>query len=143
MRCGPLSRIASVGASHDASSSPPRAIARARTRDLRASFLIEGPQNFWAAEVTDLLARRGYRLVSIESRLVNEIARYPSLAGEGVARFEGAMGPLEVSFHGGEWRLRGGAADLAVHGLDESFADDREFADRVSSYLLSHQRPQG
>jgi hypothetical protein len=107
-------------------------------RDLRASFLIDGPEKFWVGEVTCMMDSRGYRLTSLETRPATEGPfDYTSDRGEGRATFIGPKGEIGIEKRDRQWLIHGNRRDLEIHGLDHAFSDEGAFLDAVSNYLLS------
>ena len=112
-----------------------------QVRDLRASFLIEGLETFWAGDLAYLMSKRGYRLTAL-------MAHPATLGpfdcgedyGEGRATFVGPFGEITVEKKEREWTVHGNRNDLAAHELDRPFRDLRAFLDALSGYLLSDVR---
>jgi len=107
-------------------------------RDLRASFLLDGPETFWAGEEASLLDARGYRLASLETDPASVGPfEYAGDFNEGRATFVGAKGEIVLEKKDRRWMIRAAAQDLARHGLDSPQGDERTFLDAVSGCLLS------
>jgi hypothetical protein len=107
-------------------------------RDLRVSFLTDGPETFWISEVACMMASRGYRLTSIET--------LPATAGpfaytadedEGRATFVGPRGEFRIEKTDRLWTIHADRRDIETHNLDHAFSDEQAFRDAVSGYLLS------
>ncbi len=107
-------------------------------RDLRVSFLIDSPEKFWAGEVACMMASRGHRLTSLETRPTTAGPFvYLSDYGEGRATFIGPKGEIVIEKGDRQWTIQGNRRDLEIHELDHTFSDERPFLDAVSGYLLS------
>jgi hypothetical protein len=107
-------------------------------RDLRASFLIDSPEKFWVGEVSCMMASRGYRLTSVETRSTTMGPfEYTADFGEGRATFVGPKGQIEIEKKDRQWMIHGNRRELDVHELNHAFNDERGFRDAVSGYLLS------
>lgn len=110
-----------------------------QARDLSVSFLIDSPEKFWAGQIARLMALRGYRLTSIETRPATAGPfTYVSDCGQGRATFIGPRGEIAIEKKDRQWVIHGKRRDLEVHGLDRPFADEHAFGDAVSGYLLSN-----
>ncbi|MFZ2644592.1 MAG: hypothetical protein WA117_26610 [Verrucomicrobiia bacterium] len=110
-------------------------------RDFRTSFLIDAPVKMWISHVAVVLAGRGYFLSSVETVPVEAgaTARLSDL-GEGVAIFDGDLGQIRVAKHRRQWILTGDIGELESYDLAKAFADEREFSDAVSCYILAKRK---
>lgn len=110
--------------------------AGSHVRDLTVSFLIDAPEHFWATEIARGMHDRGCQLAEIHSWPApwngNAFSKF-----EGVARFEGPVGPLTVELRNHAWMLRDNNRDLSIYGLDRAFEEGHEFGDTVSCYILT------
>jgi len=109
-----------------------------RRRDLTASFLVDGDQNFWIADLAELMASRGYRLTTLEIHPDNS-SRAEKLS-ENISKratFVGAKGTIQIELKQGLWRICGDLPTLELHDLNRKFEDGRAFRDAVSALLLS------
>jgi hypothetical protein len=106
-------------------------------RDLSHSFLIDSPEKFWASGITRVMASRGYRLTSLETRpaTVGPFI-YKSDSSERRATFIGTKGVIGIEIRDGLWSIHGNRLDLEIHELDREFSDEGAFRDAVSAYLL-------
>jgi hypothetical protein len=112
-----------------------------QVRDLRASFLVDNPEKFWAGEVACIMASRGYRLTALETRSATVGPfEYTADYGEGRATFVGPLGEIAVEKKNRQWVVHGNRRDLAAHEMDHAFFDERVFRDALSGYLLSDVR---
>ena len=112
-----------------------------RVKDLRASFLIDDPEKFWAGEVACLMALRGYRLTKLETRAATAGPfDYTSDYSEGRATFIGPLGEIVIEKKDQHWMVHGNRRDLAAREMDHPFKDERTFRDAMSGYLLSNVR---
>lgn len=110
-----------------------------QVRDLSVSFLIDSPEKFWAGQIARLMALRGYRLTSIETRpAAAGPFTYISDYAEGRATFIGPKGEITIEKKDRQWVIHGKRPDLELHRLDLAFADEHAFRDAVSGYLLSN-----
>jgi hypothetical protein len=108
-------------------------------RDLRASFLIDSPEKFWAGETTCLMTSRGYTLTGLDSRPASTgPLQYGADHGEGCATFVGPKGEFVIEKSARQWMIQGNYHALAIHELDRPLSDERAFLDRVSGFLLSN-----
>jgi hypothetical protein len=113
-----------------------------KVRDLRVSFLLDSPQAFWLGEVACMMAARGYTLSSVDCRP----ATAPPFAcvadrGEGLARFVGPEGDIEVEKSDRRWSIREDLDDIRQRNLDRVFDDESAFRDAVSGFILTRRRP--
>jgi hypothetical protein len=112
-----------------------------RVRDLRATFLIDSPEKFWAGGVACLMASRGYRLTVLETRPPTAGPFvYGADYGEGRATFIGPKGEIGIEKRDRQWVIHGDRRDLEIHELGHPVSDERAFRDAVSGYLLSKVR---
>lgn len=110
-----------------------------QVRDLRATFLLDTPEKFWAGELTCLLASRGYWLKAIETRRATAGPfEYMVDYSEGRATFIGPKGEMVIEKRDRQWLIHGNRRELLVHDLDHAFSDECAFRDAVSGYLLSN-----
>jgi hypothetical protein len=111
--------------------------ARRPIRDLRVSFMLDGPETFWVGEVACMMASRGYVLTSLVTRAATiPPFQYAADFGEGRAKFLGAQGEVEVEKKDRRWLVCGDPKELEKHSLNHPFDDEREFRDAVSGFLL-------
>ena len=113
-----------------------------RVRDLSSSFFVDAPEKMWISEVAWALHRRGYFLKSIETvPAASAGAQFLSALGEGVAIFDGDLGPITVSKRLGRWRLEGEPGEFDNFDVEKPFTNVGQFSDAVSSYILAKQHP--
>lgn len=110
-------------------------------RSLRDSFLIDSPEKFWASNVTSLMARRGYRLTALDTRpaTVGPFG-HQSDHSEGLARFTGPIGEIEIEKKSRQWIVHSNRGGLAAYRMDRPFSNERAFLDALSGYLLMAMR---
>ena len=111
-----------------------------RQRDFRVSFLIDEPAKMWISEIAAALAPRDYflsEIVTVPARKHGGKAAYFGKLGEGTATFEGDMGKIVVTKDHGHWTLACENPDFAAHDLAKPFKNEKEFAEAISSYILT------
>jgi hypothetical protein len=109
-----------------------------QVRDLRASFLIDSPEKFWAGELFCMMNSRGYRPIALQTHLARPAAfNYGANYCEGRATFIGPKGEIVVEKKDRQWMIHGDQSRLEIHELNRPFTDERTFLDALSGYLLS------
>ncbi|MBX3416868.1 MAG: hypothetical protein KF851_04630 [Pirellulaceae bacterium] len=106
-----------------------------RVRDLRVSFLINSPEDFWISEVALTAYKHGYFLVNLETHCIST----PPFAGSrsyGTATFTNQCRTITIHNRDGQWRLDGHECNPAKFGLDAPLADENRFRIQLD-YLLS------
>jgi hypothetical protein len=102
-------------------------------RDLRASFLINSPLDFWIGELAVFLNSRDFQLVSLESRdaTAGPFA-YTCDRGEGVAVFQRGERTLTIAKNNREWCVIGDAAELRPFQLHIPYSDEDQFRNQLA-----------
>ena len=109
-------------------------------RDLRVSFLVASPDDFWIGEAAVTADKRGFRLTALDS--------HPATVGpfeyicdhsEGRATFTDGNTTVTVQKHDRRWSISSTSDDLRLFGLDCPLTDEKRF--RVQfDYYLSRKR---
>jgi len=108
-----------------------------QVRDLRASFLIEDPLDFWIGELTIFLNSRGFQLVSLESRKATAGPfDYTCDRGEGIATFQRADRTMTISKDNRRWQVIGDEAELQPFQLHIAYHDKDQFRNQLA-WMLS------
>ena len=106
-------------------------------RDLRVSFLINLPDDAWISEVAVTMAKRGFRLLHVESHQATlGPYNYMSDRGEGQAAFSNGPNSLVLEKRNRLWAISEGGRDLHRFGLDTPIGDEERFRVQID-YLLS------
>lgn len=106
-------------------------------RDLRASFLIDDPLDFWIGEIAVFLDSRGFQLVSLESRTATAGPfEYTCDRGEGIATFQHADKTLTISQTNRRWHVIGTADELQPFQLHIAYDDKDQFRNQLA-WMLS------
>src|SRR5262249_53001945 len=85
-------------------------------RDLRASFLIDSPEKFWAGDIVCLMDSHSYRLTALETRSATAGPfEYTADYGEGRATFVGPLGEIAIEKKDRQWVVHGNRRDLVAH----------------------------
>ena len=95
-------------------------------RDLRVSFLIASPQDFWISELAITAYRHGYQLTDLETQVVLT----PPFAGtqlQGTATFMKNGRTITIQKQDGQWWIDGCGCNLATFGLDVPEPDEERF----------------
>jgi hypothetical protein len=107
-----------------------------RIRDLRASFLITSPDDFWIAETAVVANKRGFQLIELES--------HPATVGpfdytcdrcEGIAMFSNGTTTLTIQKHNRQWSISAPENNLRPFGLENTFDDEGRFLVQLDYYL--------
>ncbi len=106
-----------------------------RIRDLRVSFLINSPEDFWISNVALTAHKHGYFLADLETHCSST----PPFAGTqtgGTATFTNDGRTIKIRNRDGQWRIDGHGCNLAAYGLDVPLADEERFRIQLD-FLLS------
>ena len=106
-----------------------------RVRDLRVSFLIKSPVDFWISELATTAYKHGYHLTNLKTQAVST----PPFAGtqtRGIAMFMKGGRTFTIRKQDGQWSIDGIGCNLAAFGLDSPLADEERFRIQLD-YLLS------
>jgi len=108
-----------------------------RVRDLRVSFLINSPHDFWIGETAAAIYKHGYFLTELKS--------HPATVGpfdytcdrsEGLATFSDGANTITIQKRDRNWSLVEGGSELHRYGLDALIADEERFRVQLDSYLV-------
>lgn len=103
-------------------------------RDLRVSFLIASPDDFWIGETAAIMHRRGYCLTELKSQPATVGPfDYTCDRNEGVATFSGGVNTITIRKHDRKWSLVAGDSNLASYRLDALLDDEELFRNRLDS----------
>jgi hypothetical protein len=108
---------------------------RSRVRDLRVSFLIDSPEDFWISDAAITAHKHGYQLARLETRAYST-PPFARTQTEGTATFVNTGRTLTIQKQDGRWSIVGGARNLASFGLDSPLADEERFRIQLD-FLLS------
>jgi hypothetical protein len=111
-----------------------------QVRDLRATFLIDSPERFWARGVACVMDERGYRLTALETWPATTDPFAARTEYEGRATFTGPKGQIVIEKRNRQWAIHGNRRDLEIRELDRPYSDEHAFLEKVSGYLLSNVR---
>jgi hypothetical protein len=106
-----------------------------RVRDLRVSFLIDSPEDFWISEVALTAYKHGYFLANLETHCIST----PPFAGTqtyGTATFANNFRTITIHNRESQWWIDGHGSNLAAYGLDVPLADEERFRIQLD-FLLS------
>ncbi len=106
-----------------------------RVRDLRVSFLINSPEDFWISEVALTAHKHGYFLAHLETHSIST----PPFAGtqsHGTAKFINNGQTITIHKRDGQWWIDRHDCNLATFGLDAPLADEERFRIQLD-FLLS------
>ena len=108
-----------------------------RVRDLRASFLVSDPLDFWIGNLAMFLNSRDFYLVSLESRnATNGPFEYTCDRGQGIAVFKRGDQMLTITKENRQWRAIGDATVLRRFQLHIPYDDADQFRNQLA-WLLS------
>jgi len=107
-----------------------------RVRDLRVSFLIASPDDFWIAETAVTADKRGFRLTALDSRPATVGPfDYTCDRSEGRATFSKDTSAVTIQKHNRRWSICATRNDLRPFGLDAAFDDEVRFRIQLDYYL--------
>ncbi|WP_145052674.1 hypothetical protein [Lignipirellula cremea] len=105
-------------------------------RDLRASFLVDDPLDFWIGELAVFLNSRDFQLVSLESREATAGPfDYTCDRGEGIGTFQRADRTMIISKDNRRWQVIGDAAELQPFQLHIAYDDEDQFRSQLAWML--------
>jgi hypothetical protein len=109
-----------------------------RLRDLRVSFLIASPPDFWIGETAVTAHKHGYALTSLASQPAS-IGPFSCEAdrGEGMADFSNGVRSLSVKKQNRQWSVLPDCNELRRYGLDVPIDDEKRFRVQLDYYLWS------
>lgn len=111
-------------------------IAMCQVRDLRVSFLIASPDDFWIGETAATLHKCGYYLTELKSKPATVGPfDYTCDRNEGIATFSGGANTITIKKHDRRWSLVAEDSNLASYGLDALIDDEELFRNRLDCYL--------
>lgn len=111
-------------------------MAMRQVRDLRVSFLIASPDDFWIGEMAATMHKHGHFLAHLKSQ--------PATVGpfddtcdrsEGLAMFSNGADAIAIQKRDRNWSLVQDDSDLRAYGLDVSIDDEERFRIQLNSYL--------
>lgn len=107
-------------------------------RDLRVSFLIASPDDFWIGETAVTADKRGFRLIALDSgpATVGPF-HFASDRSEGLATFSNGTTTITIQKHRRRWSMPPTGKDLRPYGLDAVFDDEERFRVQLDYYLTS------
>ncbi len=107
-----------------------------QVRDLRVSFLIASPDDFWIAETATTMHQYGYCLIQLDSRPATKGPfKYTCDRNEGVATFSDDTSVLKIEKRDCKWRLVHDGSDLRSYGLDTLIDEEERFRIQLNYYL--------
>jgi hypothetical protein len=106
-----------------------------RIRDLRVSFVINSPEDFWISGVALTAHRHGYLLVNLETHAVST-PPFARTQTHGTSTFIKAGRTITIHNKDGQWWIDGHDCNLASFGLDAPLADEERFRIQLD-FLLS------
>jgi hypothetical protein len=109
-----------------------------RLRDLRVSFLIASPSDFWIGETAVTAHKHGYALTSLASQSAS-VGPFLCEAdrGEGLADFSNGVHSLSVRKQNRQWSILPVCKELRRYGLDVPIDDEKRFRVQLDYYLWS------
>ena len=116
------------------------AIGMKQIRDLRVSFLIDDPLDFWIDELAEFLHSRDYELDSLKTADATAgPIDYTCHRGEGVAIFAQGNHRLTISKTNRKWQLIGNAAEFQSFQLHIAYDDKDQFRNQLAWMLSGNQ----
>lgn len=107
-----------------------------QVRDLRVSFLIDSPGDFWIAETAVTADKHGFRLADIDSRPATVGPfDYTSDRSEGRATFSNGASTVAVQKRDRQWSVSASGDDLRPFGLEQAFDEEEQFRVQLDYYL--------
>ena len=107
-----------------------------QVRDLRVSFLIASPDDFWISETAPTMHKHGYFLIQLNSRPATRGPfEYTCDRTEGVATFSDDTSVIKIEKRDRKWLLVHDGFDLRPYGLDALFDDEERFRIQLDYYL--------
>ena len=105
-----------------------------RKRDLRVSFLIDSPEDFWVSDAAITAHHYGYRITSIDSQ---SVSTPPFIGGNtnGTATFSNGRRTFSIWCADHKWTIVFDDLDLCTYGLESPLEKER-FRIQLD-YLLS------
>lgn len=105
------------------------------TRDLRVSFLIDSPEDFWISGVALTAHKHGYYLTILETHCITN-PPFAGMQSYGTATFANDCRTITAHKQDGRWWIERRSCNLAAFGLDAPLADEERFLIQLD-FLLS------
>lgn len=107
-----------------------------QVRDLRVSFLIASPDDFWIGETAASIHKRGYYLTELKSQPATVGPfDYTCDRSEGHATFSNGENTITIQKHDRKWSLIENDPNLRTYGLDALIDDEERFRVQLDYYL--------
>ena len=107
-----------------------------QVRDLRVSFLIASPDDFWIGETAASIHKRGYYLTELKSQPATVGPfDYTCDRSEGLATFSKGEDTIMIQKHDRNWSLIQDDPDVRTYGLDVLIGDEERFRIQLDYYL--------
>ncbi len=106
-----------------------------RVWDLRVSFLLNSPDDFWISELAITMHKHGYRLLNLETHTIST-PPYAGTHAQGRVIFGKGGRTITIEKRDGQWSVDGTTCNLAAFGLDAPLADEKRFRIQLD-FLLS------
>jgi hypothetical protein len=105
-------------------------------RDLRVSFLIASPDDFWISETATTIHKYGYCLVQLNSHPATRGPfEYTCDRTEGIATFSDERSVIKIEKRDRKWLLVHDGSNLRPYGLDAWFDNEERFQIQLDYYL--------